>query len=321
MMALTVFLAALLASGALPYRSAHAGANPASEMDLMVDRMAQSRVVLVGESHSNPQHPANFSKILSRFEARYPRRLSAVGLEIFANYQSILDAYFASGEPDLLLHTPDNEILHGHTGTPESEKNYLGIYENLLSMDALRPTTESIRTIALDEKPDSSIPFNTWAQNHSPLEAFLWGASRDKDMLARIRPALLQAEANDKTVFIYIGSGHIQKRGGLEGTFGGHHAEVSFLGKMIFDLYPTTLAVDQSGHNPGCLDKIDETLMRAGTTTNEFIDLASDPLGLITDFECENAGLPKSLAQVAYFPQPYAARDHYDYYIFSATGL
>lgn len=77
--------------------------NALLNLDSLVDKVADRRVVFVGESHDQYQHHLNQLAIIKGLHARHPDL--AIGLEFFFQpYQSVLDRYVAGkiDEPEFL---------------------------------------------------------------------------------------------------------------------------------------------------------------------------------------------------------------------------
>jgi uncharacterized iron-regulated protein len=88
------------------------GATPAldlkalSDLDTLIDRLADTRVVFVGEQHDRYEHHLTQLEIIRRLHAQHPEL--AIGMEAFQQpFQSYLDAYVAGelSETELLRNT------------------------------------------------------------------------------------------------------------------------------------------------------------------------------------------------------------------------
>ncbi len=77
-----------------------------SDLDTVIDRLAEARVVFVGEQHDRYAHHLTQLEIIRRLRQRYPQL--AIGMEIFQQpFQAYLDAYVAGelSESELLRNT------------------------------------------------------------------------------------------------------------------------------------------------------------------------------------------------------------------------
>lgn len=217
-------LLALLFDTAL-HVQADTGVN-AALVDAIVERLDPRPLLIVGELHGSEQAPALAAALVERLARQSPVRL---GLEVYAQEQSRIDAYLASnGDADARAALLAGEFWHRPRESSDGRRSR-AMFALIEDMRAMQRGGASVDVVAFDDTG-------------------FYGAGRDRNALMAARLRAAQQGRADTRLLVLTGNYHARMRSPTNGRISGD-ADAKPPTPMAMHLADiTSLSIDVGAH-------------------------------------------------------------------------
>lgn len=219
------FLLLALLFGTALHVQADTGVN-AALVDAIVERLDARPLLIVGELHGSEQAPALAAALVERLARQSPVRL---GLEVYAQEQSRIDAYLASnGDADARAALLAGEFWHRPRESSDGRRSR-AMFALIEDMRAMQRGGASVDVVAFDDTG-------------------FYGAGRDRDALMAARLRAAQQGRADTRLLVLTGNYHARMQTPTNVRIAGEPVDKppTPMGMLLADI--TSLSIDVGAH-------------------------------------------------------------------------